>query len=659
MIGERGSWILSIAISIMVILGTGTFSFSSEYFYIQRPQLGFELLFRLDHEDRENPDISTENERYTYFERLNLHTRGWIYHPAFLEYELTLSPEWEQDIEKSDGDKRKSKSYLQGYTAEFTFLKYKPYSLTLFGNRSTAFSTGPMAQKTKTEYQNLGAALQLRLKSFSSSIEYNSSEIEKSGRYESISEKEEIYIRSRHFSKYGNTHLRALYSDLKDRSETSSVDTLTKELGLFNIYFFPGGKASLRSGLTLRDKSSEYFFERGYSLNEGLSIQHKRNLFTNYIFNVDSYDQSEQRRENIRGSFNLIHLLYENLTTSLSLNALKSHSQGGQERIYSGGLHWRYIRNIPDGVINASIFHDYSIVDKAPNMKMNRSYVTGEIITVTDVEPAFLSNENIDISTIQVYNEARTKLYIKDRDYRIEEIGSFVRIACVIGGRIDVDQDCSDGATLSVDYEFIPYPSFDYLQRNKFYGISISLWNTFRVYFNFSRSKQRFLKGMKPHRLSASEIQTIGTSIAYKWSRTSAYYKDESSTSRSIEAWRLTEALVLKPTQKSSLTGSASFGVTRFKEIISGNDKDRFKTYRIRYQLSLPREGIFGIEGHYTSVKGITSDIQTTGVLSDFYIRYNIYTLMINYGFSYQRDKTVDETLKNHQFMVRIKRELF
>lgn len=635
-------------------------SYSEEYFYIQRPQLGFELLFQFNHDERDRPDRFTDDKSYTYFERLDLKTEGWVYHPALLEYTFTISPEWEQDVDKSDGEKTKGRTFLQGYTAELIFLKYKPYSLTLFGNRSTSISTSNLAEKTKSEYREMGATLNLRIRNISTTIvEYINSETEKTGLFESTTERDELRIRSLFQNKFGDTRLNAIYSDLHDYTNVSSINTLTKEIRLQNIYTFPKSTNSLLSGLTLRDKSNEYFFERGYNLNESLFIRHRKNLSTSYNFRVDSYDQSEQRRESHGINFNLTHLLYENLTTTINVGAFKNLSQSGQIRTYSGGIHWTYIRKIPNGMINASVSHDYSMVDEKPNERINRSYVTGEIINVTDVEPAFLSNENIDINTIEVYDETQTILYVKDRDYRIEEIGTFVRIACVIGGRIDLDHDCSDGVTLSVNYEFIPQISFDYLQRNKSYGISLSLWNAFRIYYNFNRSKQRFLRGVEPESLSTSEVHTTGLSIIYKWSRTSAYYKDESSTSRPTEAWRLTETLTFRPSRRTYLTGSASFGMTRYKDIESGNDADRFRSYRIGYQMSLPLNGRFGVEGYYTISKGVISETRDSGIISDFDIRYNIYTLSLNYAFYYERDKTIDETLKKHQFMIRIRRELF
>jgi len=631
-----------------------------DYFLIMRPQLGFDISMRYNDDRRDRPDASFKNKSYLYTEKIDLKTRGWVYHPGLLVFELLLSPEWEQSIEKAEGSKSEGRSSTLGYSASFNILQYKPYSLNLSGERYITYENTAGASNIKTEHKKYDVTLNLNFKKKEiprMMIEYTRSDTNKSGQFSSSSSSDQVSIKARSRTERSDTRLKAYYIDTYNRLYTTTINTLTREIDLENSYSFSGIPSHLSSRLSISEKRNEYFFERGYTLLETLFLRHRRNLSTTYTFNVDSYDQSEQRRENIGANFSLTHLLYENLTTTVNAGIIKNHTRTGQRRTYNASLDWAYVRRIPWGMINASVSHNYTMVDEKPNMRQLLAY-NEETLTITTTTAEFLSNEHVETGTIEVYNEDETIRY--DSGYRIVEIGNSVGIVCIPGGMIDMDQDCSDGATVSVHYEFIPATLYDYSQLDRSYGISVSLWDALRIYYNFTRSKQRFLRGEEPDNLSASETHTTGITLTYRWSTTSAYYRDELSTNNPTESWRFTEQLVFRPGKETYIFGGISLNRTRYKELTSSRDADRARSIRIGIQRVIGSPaGTFRIEGYHTTSKGITGHTIERGINSDLTLRFNVYTLSANYSFSYDEDRVVEDKFQNHRFLIKIKRELF
>ena len=125
--------------SCLCVMMTAGHADARQFVRMERPQLGLELKYEFEKEERTG-FISDENSDVTYSERLDIKTRGWIYHPALAVYHLVFSPEWEQARANSGGDTVKSDSFLNGFSADMTIFQYKPYSLNIFLRGTVAFA---------------------------------------------------------------------------------------------------------------------------------------------------------------------------------------------------------------------------------------------------------------------------------------------------------------------------------------------------------------------------------------------------------------------------------------------------------------------------------------------------------------------------------------
>ena len=641
---------------------------ADQNFYISRPKLGFELTYDFENDKRDGPFTSRDDDITTYTEILEIQTDGWIYHPSLAIFDVTLSPEWEQEIEESEGSKAKARAFLEGYEGEITFFQYKPFSLSLFGERSKTTITSNYVERTDRKIDIYGGHLSLGIKDLPSDFHYIHTETEQSGFFTSSTKADEVRLHSTYDKKYGNTVANLSYADFQDKTIGSEINTITKLATIQNFYRLTGKReATLNSSYSWKDTQNESFAEKGYSLSENLNANHRKNLSTNYSARYENYDQitlenDHGRRESHFLGFNLNHRHYENLLSNIYVNTNKNHTDSGQITSYTGGVSWNYTRQIPIGIINATTNQRYTVIDEDPNLD-ERGFVRviGETITITDIRPDFLENKHVNLSTIEVFNTARTRQYLENFDYRAEEIGDFVRISCVVGGQVDIDTPggCAAGASLLVDYEFLSNPPFDYSVTDRSYGLSLDLWDALRVYYRFSRSRQRFLRGTEPDTLSANESHTAGFEYRWKWSRTTLEYIDISSTDVPSESWLITEELIFRPTRRSYIFLSGSAGRIRFKDIDHETDTDKYYTYRALYQLFPFERGRFDVEGFYTRASGITNTREDTGLSATFNYRYNIYTADVSYTYTEENDKSAEEINTNHRFIVTISRDLF
>jgi hypothetical protein len=516
------------------------------------------------------------------------------------------------------------------------------------------------AQKTTVESDNYGARLNLKYKVLPAILDYSHYEDKQSGFIDSTTTKDEARLNMRYDENLGNTRLDMIYIDVTDSARQTELSMMSKEASIQNIYKFPGSmEASLTSSTGYRDKQSDTYLERGVNWYENLLLNHKRNLSTNYGLRYESYELGDRkRRERQAFDFQLNHLLYENLTTAFRADTSKNHNESGQESFYSTGLDFNYTRKIPGGSINAIMSHAYMVVDKQPNLNSILIEVRDEVKLLSGNTIIFLSNKNVEITSIKVIEKKadglRGQTYIESTDYIITVIGDSTGISRKASTTI-----IPDGAGVFIDYSYINEPPFDYAVYDRAYGITFNLWNSMKVNYRHVESNQGFLRGVKPETLRSYVSRTLGLDYKWKWSSTSLEYTDISSTERPTESWKASELLVFRPTDKTFLNFSAGAGATRFKELTTTNDTERYQNYRANYQMMLSDRQRLVIENFLNRTSGVINKTQDVGFSSIYEWSYNIYNGFIKYTVSNEKDMTSRETFINHLFMVTIKRELF
>jgi hypothetical protein len=616
---------------------------------MERPSMGAGLSFEHEIDEREGPDITRTDTTTTYNERLDIETKGWIYHPALAVYTLTISPEWEQIFDKNeDSDKQETRSFLQGYAGELLFLQYKPYTVRLFASKTMSTIHSNFAERTKTESEGYGASLNLKYETLPTTLTYSHSEDTQRGFFSTDNESDRTTLRMRYKKMGGDTNINAEYVENKHTvSSSTSTENTVSSARIQNLYRIPEYEnATLSSYFSAREVKTGFSGERTLTWSEFLGLRHRSNLTSSYKLKLKHvrYDDS-RRRFTKSASFGLSHTLYENLITTFSLSGGQSDFEDEGEDSYGAGLNWNYNRVIPGGKIFVTIGHTYRVFDTRFVSALTQ--VTDESIVLQDNLISLLANEFVDTSTIAVTDSTGTITYVNGVDYTITSIGTFTRII-----RLAIP----NGTTVLVDYMYQSDPAYDYSIFDQSYGVTLNLWKALRLSYRFNRSTQHILRGTKPGRTSESLQHSAGAELKWRWTVSRFDYLRRDSTELPVERTQFTETVVVRPRDRLFVSASGIIGSTRFRKT---GDVENFRGLRSRVQAILTRNSRFSLDGFVNETSGSTINTTDGGIDALYEWQYRIYSGKIMYEFSERRDKDAGELLRNNLFLVTVERELF
>jgi hypothetical protein len=623
------------------------------YFKMTVPKMTFGLTYDFENEERTGPNFDREDSTHSYTEQLMLSTRGWVYHPELVSFTLQLRPRWSQSIEKfSTGDKDKSRSFSFGINSNVAILKSKPYSFTLFANTGNSTVSGSFAGRSRSETSSYGANMNLTKLWLPGSIRYLSSESKQTGRFD-INRENEIIDFNVKYDKYaGVSILNALYRDVRTTFEGRRTDNLTKNVRFSNNYNLKsnGITGGLRSGLTFDDAEGSSFKLTRYDISENLNLHHRGNLSTNYIFNYNFTEREASKSQNGRLGFTLRHKLYENLNTTVRAGTRRSESSGTENLDYEGGVRFGYSRRIPWGKLGISVGQNYR--QSEVSKKDEFVEVSDESVLLTTGEITLLKKSFIDVGTIRVMDPSRITEYPDDgTHYTLVEENDRVLIRCVTGGLIDTDFDCSDGASVVVDYTYRSQ-GVDYAFYSRSYGLSLNLWSFLKMYYRFSRSTRRSVSSFVSIEPVRNEARTIGAEISLKNTKTSFKYSIKDPSGVPTEGIVVKEGVTFRPSRNIFLSLSGSFSQTRF---MTEDRKDFFKGMRGNMQMIISRRSRLTISGFGDQGTGDSIDNLRYGFSVDYRIRFRRLRAGMTYSFSDYRDDINFQSIKNHSFTVNVK----
>jgi len=621
------------------------------YFLMERPMLGLDLSYEMERSERTGPNINRTDTTRTFLEQVDIETSGWVYHPALAEYKIKFSPAWEQNSTRSEGGgKRTASSFFMGYIEELTLLKYKPYTLNIFSNRSRSTLSSSFSQRSKSETDVYGATLSLKYRILPTVFSYNHEKSSQTGFYTTDRESDEFRGSTKYDKHLGTTLLDASYKDTTQATQGIFRNQEIKNITLQNSYnLTKDRKVLLFSGLGFNSVVADATGRTDYTrYSENLQWRHRENLSTDYSFRYDK-NTSDVFTTGIKSfNFHLQHLLYETLLTSIDTGASSSKFTGGTTGKYDSGVRFNYNREVPKGRLNINVGYNYGIV--------NQDFVPGyiqifnESVFLEDSALRLLAHEGVDTNSITVSDNTGTIPYIKDIDYRITEIGNQLRISRVITGNI------LNGQEVLVHYRYISSSPFDSATFSQSYGVSLNLWSAWRFYYTYSNSHQEVLSGTPTQRLIDDAIHTAGMELDWKWNRTIFEFEDRKTTTTPSEKWSIKETIIPGPFQKASMKISGHYGETKFKE--TGNFESVFGIVEEVQFITTPWSRL-RFEGSLEKISGRLRNTIDLGFMTVFEWKYRIWSGEIRYKFLNQEDREVQQTNRNHYVLCEIKRVLF
>jgi hypothetical protein len=638
-LGKKGyKYATVLFIFLIIILLTEKDAFARRYFFMGMPELKYRFSYEYQRDIRSDQGFESKKESETFSEGIKLKTKGWVYHPALLLYNFTLSPEWDQISGRSGDEKTESRNFLQGYFTELKFFQYKQYNINMFAGRSTIDITSNFASQSKRNMDRYGASLYFKYPVLPSGFNYFHTRIDQSGFFAFNEEKDSFDMQLSYDRHLGKSRFKASYEDTETTTQGNIVGNTEKKFNYNNKYDFNNNQ-TLSSDMDFKIIDADFTNSERYSVRENFLWDHRRNLKTRYNFGINGQESAGSKTESKNLGFNLTHLLYENLTTNIDALGRKNQYPGVKESYYGGRIKFNYLRRIPWGNLRMNTGHGYMINDQ--NVTSKDIEIIGESVTLTTGTSTFLSNQNVDIDSIVVRNETTLAPYDKDIHYTITEIGNYVRISRIQG----VPGGISDGETVSVDYAYLSNPSFNSATLTSSYGISLNLWKVWNIFYRLNQKQERYLSGVSPDELIVDRIHSTGTDLTWRWSKTSLAYTDADTTSFPKEEWKVEEALTFKPMGTLFFSITGNYGEVRIKNL---EEVENFRGYNASVQYLVSSAGRVTLRNFWNRASGAGEETITSGVSALFETAYRALRGSVEYTYSDEENVTSDERTRNN-----------
>ncbi len=619
--------------------GLSARGYTSRYFHLDRPKVGLGLSYIYEEERTKAGGSETTDTSHEFRERLPIELDGWAYHPALCKFTLGVVPEWAQTKRNVDpGPSASDNVFVPSYAADATFLEPKPYTVHTFASRRELKLRSAFSQPTDTTIDKYGADLRLKYyKSLPTFAKYTHTDTDQSGFYDSNGTREDFQLTSQHLAKNSITTLSSAYSDNDQTTggDTARVKNFENNLG--NEYYIAGDqRKTLLSRARYRWTDNDSQESNEYALAENLYWRLTNNLYTNYSLSYDKRDSDAFDNETTAGRAALQHLLYENLTTSVSTGFNLNDFTGGEDNAYDGNLDFFYTRKIPWGFLNLRSGWNYIYTTREGDEAVIT--VIDEPHALTTGEVTLLNNQNVELDSIFVTDDTGTIAYIENVDYTIEEVGAFTRISRTTVGAI------VNGQTVLVDYRFLSDPAFDDTLFNQAYGIDFFLWNALTLSYGYQHADQNIVSGPPPDNTVDDTTQRAEIRLNLGWTDSRLTYEDRDRTSgTSSRRWVASQTFRINLPRRFSFDITGAYGRTKFTDV--GEEQDQYAgSARLIWR---PTGWCrFRMAGFYNKITGDVEDQIDANLLAVVELSYRIWRGTA--GYYYDRSGSSDAFRNRH-----------
>lgn len=555
--------LLVAACTLTLCITLGDAAHAQFLYAIDRPVVDLSLEYRKEDEFRYSPQIgSREEDTDTFWQRLEVASKGWIYDPDLLLFSFSLQPEWkQQDLSASSDFTRGDDNRFLGYYLDAHLLRQKTHSLKLFLRRGRNEFTSSLSHDNVTDTEITRGVWLIDSMLLPTSITLENNKLTFDDFILTFEDSDILRIDSRHKSeKHQFTALAELLE--QDRQIDVQRFDVTRLMLNVNSHYKLSNSMLLTSGVFGLDSESDLDDNQSVMWSERLRVQHRENLRSEYALRRDTRESAAFRSEVTELSAAVEHELYENLTTRLELKSSRDDLTNGEVGINDARLNLRYRRSIPAGVL--SITNTYNFRNEDNDIDAVSSQVINESAQLDGTSPVFLNRARIDPSSIIVTDATSATSYVEDMDYVVSVIGDSISIERTLFGSI------ADGETVLVDYVYETRSPFESDRFGVRFGVNVNLWQVLRLYYNRSRLREDLISGALPTDLADDTIELAGATIGWKWSRTSLEYEDRDTVRTPLTRWRFQQSVNLRIGKMLSAGVAGSYSETDFTE--STND---------------------------------------------------------------------------------------
>jgi len=590
-------------------------------YLIERPTVELSLEYQQKDENRSGPGVDPRNEQLdTFWQSLELRSRGWVYHPDLLLFSFGVEPQWKKrDTTASDFFVRNDDDKFLGYFVDAHLLRQKLHSLKVFVRQSRNEFNSTLSPDNITETEIARAVWLINSESFPTALTLESNDILFEDFFSTRDKSDILRLETKFTSEKHQLNFLSEYVDQFRKIDVQEFDVKRSLVTLNSNYVFSEG-ARLTSTIFSLDSVSDITDSKSFLWSERLMFQHRPNLRSDFLARLDSRGNDSFSSDAAYLSGAIEHQLYENLTTRIEAYTSQDKFDDGEIDIQEADLSFRYARKIPVGMLTMTNGYLYRIEDN--NIDASSSQVIGEVHALVGISPELLDRTQIELSSVIVSDISRTTTYIEGIDYVLTEVGESVTIERRLFGGI------ADGESVLIDYTYATREPFKASRGAARFGVNLDLWRSLRLYYNFSRIKEDLISGTRPSDLSDDRIQRVGASFRWRWSTTTADYELRDTVRTPLSRRRLQQSFAIRISRAMSFGLSASYADTNFED--AGSDTRTIGlSGNIRWDLG--HWGRLEVDAFSRDIDGESQKTRSEGLISKWSLRYGDWSGFLRY----------------------------
>jgi hypothetical protein len=451
---------------------------------------------------------SSTSSRRTTRETLRIENSGfYILSPLFCTGNMALDLGLGQDKTGGSGGDTATNDSTRGYSLDTTFLPEKPYTASLFANRTYDHLLQPFGGMMVGESQSSGAWFHLRQDSILNDWGYPWIEASLGVHQDHRQNTTTNFGRSQNTDDRNRTiefttnkgfetaDLGFNYStDDVSNQEFSQGNFHSKASGLqYSLDFGPTLNRRLDAALSYRTRDGQAS-STTVSNSEHLRLDHYQNLSTDYQYGATRQTYRDVRTSQQSGAFALVHRLYDNLTSSAGLSATSATLPNGTITSRGGNLTEAYQHSLPGkGTVFANLSGGYQVNNN--DLSASGVNVFDEAHSAPNPLAAgagfLLDHAFVNVSSIVVTNVrggARIPTIV-DVDYSIVAENNQIRIVPIVGSVL-----IGAGDPLLVTYTYLLDSRLKYATKSSAFGIGVN-YPWILVAYSHQQSEQTPISG--------------------------------------------------------------------------------------------------------------------------------------------------------------------
>lgn len=625
------------------------------YFFMAPPAVGATVGFERNQDERIAAGVKSTDKSQSMVERLELATKGFVYHPALLQYKLQFSPEFRQTkqlaSEITGASSVNGNSFNPNYQAHAVILGRKPYALTAFAQHLEAQSWSAYTGLLQTKSDNYGADLALKYRPLPTTIGFSSSKSNQDGYWVTSTTWREAHLYARHRGGSGDSNFTATYGNTDQVTNGQAHEISTANGTFSNQYTFTDdGRIGLVSTLQYLYQDAGTLQNNSLVLNEHLSWRHLKNLESRHAFSYRQFDTATTSNRLSSIDSRMVHRLYENLTTTAGAGGSHNAYTDGSEKTLHGLIDFAYQRALGKWgnlQLHAGISDLYSF----RTGQAGEQQVTNETHTLLTSTETFLGYANVIIDSVLVTNSAGTIIYTKDIDYQLDLIGSSLRISRLPLGAI------AEGQVVLVSYRYSRDAAYDDSLLSQNYDMQLNIKGALFLKYRYMQARQTLIAGPEPDRLSNASSHLASVRYDIDWSETGVVFEDTTSSSDvSYQRWELNQSLRLHYSSWLQYVLRGYIGETSYRT----RDDDR-KNRGLTTTFSwLPFTWLkCELDGYLEDVNGTLEKTTNSGAKASIVSSYRLWTARLSFKYADQYNRLSDYRRRTNQIQFELIRTVW